>query len=369
PRLSPYAAAKLLVIMSPAVCLVAAIGALALIERGRRWVRGAGAAGLAALTIGLVLTAGLGYREVTLAPPERVEAMEDVAAHAGGGGLWLVSEWEEFAKFFMRDIRVNAAFEAESPLPARMREPRPIFGRYYDLDELTLEYVQSFPGVIKRRSPSASRPPASFELAYRNGYYEAWRRRRGSRVVEHVPLQGLHSATARPACGEVRRLAQRARRGDRLIAARRPPLVLLNPVPDGDPWARNLNTPGTVVPVSPGRVEGERATLAGRFRVWIRGSFGRSPSASVDGRRIGAAHEVNTPGQWVEVGSVALSQGRHRLAVERPGIGLGPGDGYRGEMGPLALEPTQGARLVPVSPGRYRELCRGEWDWIELVRG
>jgi hypothetical protein len=369
PRLSPYAGAKLLVIMSPAVCLMAAIGALSLLDGTRRLARGLGAAGLAALTIGLVLSDGLGYREVTLAPPERVEAMQDVAAKARGPGLWLVNEWEEYAKFFMRDIRVNAAFEAESPIPAQMREPRPIFGRYYDLDELTLEYVQSFPGLIKRRSPSASRPPGSFDLVYRNDYYEAWRRRASSRVLEHLPLQSLHAATSRPSCGEVRRLAARARGSDRLIAAARPALVLLNAVPDEVTWARNPNTPGTVVPISPGRAEGTRGTRGGRFRVWIRGSFGRRTWALVDGRKVGAAHEVNTPGQWVEVGSVALAAGRHRLAIERPGLGLRPGDGFRGEMGPLALEPVRGGRLVRLAPERYRELCRGEWDWIELVRG
>ena len=52
-----------------------------------------------------------------------------------------MNEWEEYAKYFMRDVKVNAAFEAESPRPAEMRKPRPIFGRYYDLDALTLNYV------------------------------------------------------------------------------------------------------------------------------------------------------------------------------------------------------------------------------------
>ena len=85
--------------------------------------------------------------------------MEDVAAHAGGGGLWLVNEWEEYAKYFMREIKVNPAFEAISPKPAELRNPRPIFGRYYDLDELTLPYVQSFPG--HHQAPLAlGQPPA-----------------------------------------------------------------------------------------------------------------------------------------------------------------------------------------------------------------
>ena len=278
PRLSPYAGAKLLVVLSPAVCLMAAIGALSLLaQRARGW-KIAGGAGLAVLVAGILITDGLGYREVTLAPPARVAAMEDVADHAGGDGVWLVNEWEEFSKYFMRDIKVNAAFEAESPRPAEMLDPRPIFGRYYDLDELTLPYVQSFPGIIKRRSPSASRPPANYRLAYANDYYEAWRRDGPARVVEHMGLQRLHRATDRPVCRRVEALASRARPGDRLVAAARPRTALLDPLRAGlrpRLWVPNTNAPGTVVPVSPGEMRVQRRTRGGRYRVWIRGSFGR----------------------------------------------------------------------------------------------
>ena len=146
----------------------------------------------------------LGYRMVTLAPTDRTDAMTDAAVHATGGGVWLVNEWEEFAKYFMRDIKVNAAFEAESPRPAEMRDPRPIFGRYYDLDALTLEYIDSFPGIIKRRSPAASRPPASFKLSYENDYYEVWKRQDGPTVIEHLPLQRRNLPTDQPRCEGVR---------------------------------------------------------------------------------------------------------------------------------------------------------------------
>ena len=87
---------------------------------------------------GVLVSDSLGYRVATLAPPDRLDAMADAAEQAPVRGPWLVNEWEEFAKYFMRDIKVNAAFEAESPRPAEMRKPRPIFGRYYDLDALTL---------------------------------------------------------------------------------------------------------------------------------------------------------------------------------------------------------------------------------------
>ena len=297
--------------------------------------------------------------------------MEDVADHADGGGVWLVNEWEEFSKYFMRDITVNAAFEAESPRPAELRDPRPIFGRYYDLDELTLRYVQSFPGIIKRRSPAASRPPANYELVYENDYYEAWRRAAGTRVVEHLGLQRLHRATARPACARIRALASAALPGDRLVAASRPRTLLLDPLRAGwrpRAWVRNANAPGTVVPVSPGEMRVQRHTGEGLFRVWIRGSFGRPTAAFIDGREVGAAHEVNTPGQWVAVSEVRLSRGEHEIAVVRPDSKPGPGDAYRGELGPIALEPARRSQLVSVAPRRASQLCGREWDWIELTR-
>jgi hypothetical protein len=369
PQLSPYAGGKLLVVLAPAVSLMAALGALGLLALRSRWARAAGGLGLAVMVVGLALSDGLGYREATLAPPERVRAMENVADHMGGGGLWLVNEWEEFAKYFMRDVKVNAAFEAESPRPAELRVPGPIFGRYYDLDDLTLRYVQSFPGIVKRRSPTASRPPASYELSYANDYYEAWRRRPGVRVVRHLPLGARTSAADRPFCPVVRRLAARARPADRVVAAPRPLLVVLDPVRADTDWPRNPNAPDTVIPIVPGELKGTRRTDGGRFRVWLRGSFGRPTSGYVDGQKVGSAHEINTPGQWVELGEVELNAGAHRLEVRRPGAGLGPGDSHRGELGPLVLEPVSSKSLVTVPPARAASLCDREWDWIELVRG
>jgi hypothetical protein len=372
PQLSPYAAGKLLVVLSPAVVLMGAIGALLLLAEHARVLKATGGAILAVMLAGVLITDSLGYRETTLAPPGRIAAMEDVADHAGGGGAWLVNEWEEYAKYFMRDIKVNAAFEAESPRPAEMRKPRPIFGRYYDLDALTLQYVKSFPGIIKRRSPAASRPPANFELVYENDYYEAWRRRPSVQVLEHLPLQRRHHATAGPRCSRVRRLASKARTDDRLVAAWRPRLQLLDPLHAGlrpREWVPNANPPGTVVPLSPGRMEVDRPTPDGRFRVWIRGSFGRSTIVYVDLRKVGTADEINTPGQWEHVADIRLTRGMHRIELKRPGPSAAHGDTWRGELGPVAVERIAPSRLVTVSPRRATELCNRSWDWVELVRG
>jgi hypothetical protein len=371
PQLSPYAGAKLLVILSPAVVLMAALGGLQLVQGSTRRVAVAAGVVTGLVVLGLAGTASFGFRYATLAPSGRIAALEDAADHAKGDGPWLMAEWEEYAKYFMRDLKVNSAFEAESPRPAELRPPGgPLFGQYYDLDQLTLPYVTSFPGIITRRSPVASRPPAAFRLVYSNDYYDVWRRRPGVRVLEHMPLQHRHDATLQPSCAEVRRLAASARPGDQMIATSRAEIVTLDPTPASvrpDGWERA--TPDTVTPQVPGEVEQERDTPAGRFDVWVKGSFGRGTMAYVDGQQIGTAKGINTPGQWLEVGEVRLSAGEHTLKLRRPGLGVGPGDAWRGEIGPLALEPLEKPRLVTVAPDDASQLCGRQWDWIEVVRG
>jgi hypothetical protein len=189
------------------------------------------------------------------------------------------------------------------------------------------------------------------------------------RVIEHLPLQRTNDATVEPGCGGLGRLARRARAGDRLLAAGRSELVTLPVTGKGvRPTGWLPTTPGSVTPQAPGRVEAERSTPGGRFRVWMKGSYGRATKALVDGQEAGSAHEINTPSQWVRVGETRLAAGKHRLAVDRPGFGIGPGNAWRGEIGPLALEPMTRPRLVTVAPRDYRELCGREWDWIEVVR-
>jgi hypothetical protein len=53
----------------------------------------------------------------------------------------------------------------------------------------------------------------------------------------------------------------------------------------------------------------------------------------------------------------------------RPGGSPAPGDGYAGELGPVALEPVARPRLVRVEPEDAEvTLCGRSWDWVERVR-
>jgi hypothetical protein len=366
-RLAPYAEAKLLVLLTPAVLFTAVVGAWWVARR----VPVAGALAGLALAGGVVVTDALAYHSVRMAPVDRLEALEDAFDRAPAGDEVLVGEWEEFAKYMGRRRRVNVAPETFSPRYIEMVVPGPSFARSFDTDEMTLRYVLSFPSVIVRSGPDTSRPPSGFRLAYRNSHYELWRRGDGPRAVEHLGLQGLLGLPrrdGRPRCGDVRAMADRVAPGQELLAAVRPPVIRFDYTdlpPAG--WVPN-GIPDTVTPQVPGRASGSVRLAAGRYRVWVRGTSGRGLEVELDGRRLGTVKGINTPGQWLPLGEEELSGGRHDVSLTRPGGNLAPGDAARGEVGPVAFERVGADRLVTVPAQQAeRRLCGRSWDWIERV--
>jgi hypothetical protein len=354
------------------------VAALTTLDANRKLVRIAGGVLLAIVVAGVLLTDSYGYREARPAPADRIEAMKDVADHVPDRGLYLLNEWEEYGKVFMDAARVNPATEAQAPRPVALRadvglkptstKRTPIFGRWFDLDRQTLGYVESFSGIITRRSPVASRPPASFRRIYSNRFYELWRRGPAVEVREHLPLQSPDRATRIPDCAKVRALASRARKGDRLVAASRPRVARLSPLEVRHPrnWPEAGDQRSTVTTRGAGVLRGS-LTASGRQRVWLRASASRGLDVFVDGRRVGQARQLNTPDQWIEAGEVPLRPGTHDIEVRRPTASLRPGDSIYGYLGPVALETVGPSRLQSVPPSRASALCGRPWDWIELV--
>jgi hypothetical protein len=113
--------------------------------------------------------------------------------------------------------------------------------------------------------------------------------------------------------------------------------------------------------------------------VWIRGSFGRRVTVSVDGREIGSLRwRENYPLHYEPLGAVRLSAGRHRFEIVRGGGSILPGtgneiaaEGITTRIGPIALVsrgPRPRVRNVSARDGI--RVCRGgrRLDWIEVVR-
>jgi hypothetical protein len=307
-----------------------------------------------------------------------MDALRDAAEHGRDGGPWLLPEWEEYAKHFGEAAAVNVSSESSTPRSVSLREDQIIHNRSFDLDEMRLEYVESWPGILLRRSPENSRPPLNYERTYRNAYYELWEQRADApAVIEHLPLQEPGQAAVPPRCQDVRELAARVRDGERIVAARREMLptlgVTVPPIygatrPDRTQWTRISYLPGAVGTDGHGWIAGRLTVRAGDYGVWLKGGGGRPLRVYVDGRKVGEQRQINTPGQWLPIGRVRLPAGSHDVKLVRPGAGFEPGNGVNGPIYGVALERDAPRRLVTVAPeDAAARLCGRPWDWIERI--
>ena len=368
PRLAPYAEAKLLVLLTPALVFSAGWGAWWL----GRVTQIAGILAALALGGGVLATDALLYHQNKLAPTGRLTALEQAFDHAPrGGGMVLFPEWEEFGKYLGRDREVNVGAETFSPRYLDMRVPGPTFARSFDLDELNLGYVASFPFIVVRTGPVVSRPPDGFTLVYQNRFYQLWRRAAGARVVEHLALPSSPAATAAgaPRCSDVRALASRATGRQEIVAAPAGEVAEFDYTAHPPAGWNPSPVPDTVIPMRPGSAQGRVSVAGGRYRVWLRGGSGRALHVSVDGRPLPPVKGIDTPSGWLPVGDVELRPGSHDVRLVRPGGGLAPGDGFPDVVGPVALQRAEAPGLVSVAPASASaRLCGRAWDWIERVQ-
>jgi hypothetical protein len=378
-RGSPYADAKVFMIVSPGVLLGAMLGVPALLANGMR-LAGVGLA--AVIGGGVLLSNAFAYHEAGLAPRERLVELERLGERLAGKGPTLYTEFDEHAKFFLRDAQPEGVSEPFKRRGTALRPglgPGPVFGFYYDLDALPVEYALAFDNIVLRRGPVTSRPPAPYRLTIRGRFYDVWQRAPGPpvpAVTEHLPLGERFQAGTVARCADVRARAARARAdGQRLAYVARPEAPLL--VPSAGPYPANWQPyapdPFTLVPVGPGRIERFLyVPRRNRYDLWLQGSFRREFAVSVDGRRIGEVPALqNGPEQFGYAGSITLDAGNHLVTLERGGGSLAPGNGGLSSVGPLVMEPGRSAsRSVRYADAAdWRELCGQRLDWIERVSG
>jgi hypothetical protein len=366
PRVSPYADGKLYALASPAVVLFAALGVVA----AARFSRPAAGLAVLALAVGVLLSDAYTYRGAQLAPTDRLQEMRSIADDHGEQGRMLWAEHDEFAKYFAAGPGLVAEYDSVSPIQIGLREPTNYVGRHFDLDEHRLDFLQAFDLLVVRRSPVASRPPGDWRLLSRRTYYDVWQREDAPVVLEHLPLQEIHRRTVVPACREVTAMARRLRDGETLQAVRHQPVVLLDTaaVPRSLGWPSHPGTPATVFTDTPGEAITTEPFAGGRYRLWIRGSFGRTVTGFVDGVPVASARGVESPGEWHPAGEADVTRGTHELMLQRGGGTLRPGDLFNGALGPLAFEPATEPRVVAVGARNAKErLCGRDWDWIERV--
>ena len=384
-RGTPYADAKVLMIASPAVTLLALLGANAL-RGGGRWLRPLGTAALGVLAAGLLVSSALAYHDVSLAPYDRYVELLEINDRLAGKGPVILNENDEFTEYTLRDGPVWAepewphGYRGEPYVPNGLVDTnrRPSIKTPLDPDDLALEYVEDVPYMVLRRSPVTSRPPSAFELAWKGEHYTVWRNTGRPVHGHHVLGPDVLDPAARASCEDIEELVAETEVSDgRLAFVERPlgPVLELTEMDYSAAWGPYENYPGALTFQGPGEVTGTiEVDESQRFRVWLEGSVSRAITVEIDGRPIGQIEDhLNNPGAFLPVGEVALESGEHEVRISMGGGGLAPGDAGYGlglrHIGPLVFSPPGNAvrEVQTVAMEDREELCGRRLDWVEVV--
>jgi hypothetical protein len=264
-----------------------------------------------------------------------------------------MTEYQPYGvRHFLRDLDPEGASELRRR-PVPLRDGTVLDkGEYRDLDEFSPDALFVYRTLALRRSPSASRPPAAYRLAWSGRYYEVWQRPEAApRVLEQVPLGDAQRPDGLASCGAVLRLAALARAsGGRLVAARHPSTVI-------------------TVDVSSGVVEHEVVIPAsGRYSLWVGGSFRRTVEVAVDGVSATASPRIDHAGQYTPIAELHLEAGAHSLRFRLLSETWRPGS-HSAQLpsGPLVLAAAAPASTSSVAPDRARTLCGKRLDWAAAV--
>ncbi|PZR69352.1 MAG: hypothetical protein DLM63_02445 [Solirubrobacterales bacterium] len=391
----PWLIGKALAAGSPAIPLAAMLAAALVYER---WQRFPGLA-LALLIAGAVLASDvLAYRDVYLAPRARLAELQHVGGLVAGKGPTLLTEVEVYGSRHLLRAGDPVGASDLRPFVVPLRDGSALVkDGYADLDAFQLAAVTGYRSIVLRRSPTESRPPGYYSLAWRGHYYELWRRlATNARVISHLGLGDVAAhpfcgyvefspttyrvpcstqAASVPSCARVHALASLASRTRaQLVAEPRPLSVVAPPSAWSQPpgWTFDL-TGELAYPQQPG-VAATAMTVpaAGRYELWLGGSFTRAVAVAVDGLQVGTvAMELANRGQYLRLGAVTLAAGAHAVTVQVSGAGPGPGTGagVPEMLGPVILTTSSdtNAPLLSVAAAQAGSLCGRSLDWIEVV--
>src|SRR5919112_1922707 len=254
---SPWVDAKALAIAAPAPVLAAGVCAAVVFASGRR----VEATVLAAVVAGGVLWSNaLAYRDVTIAPHDRLAELATINEQFNGEGPTLMTEFEPYGvRYFLRGMAPEGAGELRRRQVALRDGSVVAKGETADIDDFDLDAVLVYRTLVLRRSPFASRPPSVYALVWSGRYYDVWQRSvdPAVEIVGRIPLGRPAGANSgRPNCDEVTRLAGELGEGGRLLAAPARPVAggggLGGPPPGGGGGGGG----GSFQPSGAGQLEG-----------------------------------------------------------------------------------------------------------------
>jgi hypothetical protein len=370
---SPWLNAKGMAEGSAALVAAGIAGAAAIFETGRRVEA---AVIVAAIAAGVLWSNGLAYSNAWLAPRSALAEIHTIGERYAGQGPTLITDTEPYGtRHFLRRMDPEAPSERRRRLVPLLNGTGIEKGVYADLDQFQLGGILDYRTLVLPRSPVASRPSSAYQLVWRGHYYEVWQRPDSyPTIAEHLPLGDASQPGAVPRCSDVLRLARRTGPGGRLAASPRAPVVVvpLSSAEYPDSWGTDAN--GLLYPQGAGDVVASvRVPRAGRYELWLGGSFRTRLRVDVDGMPVAdLRYRLNDEGDYTGLATTDLSRGTHVVRLRLGGAGLPPGSGgYAFGLGPLVLG-TATAADVPVrlvDPANAGSLCGQRLDWVEALSG
>ncbi len=378
-RASPWVAGKALASGSPLVLGMGLAGAAVVIEAGRRVE---GAVVLAAIGAAVLWSTATQYHGVLLAPSSRLMELETIGSKFSGQGPALLTGFEPYAaRHFLRGLAAQTTSGLRvDQISLRNAPAGATNGSSPDIDEIRLDQlIPEFRTLIIRRTGVESRPPSAYRLEWSGRYYDVWRLQKNApAIVEHLSLGSRFQPAAVPDCKTVMRLAHRAAAVHGVLATvYRPQVTVIKPngqilVPKhfglyGEPLGLNYKTNRfkLILPFT--------VRSAGRYRVWVGGSFSSTLTAKLDGRVVGQqTNQTEWPGNFLNFGAVNLAPGTHQLVILHSGRDWLPGSAAHQSfgLGPFVIaQGTDDRPVATVKPKAARSLCGRSLDWIEVLRG
>ena len=354
---SPWLNAKAMAEASPALVAAGAAGAAAIFETGRRVEAALIGAAIAA---GVLWSNGLSYSNAWLAPRAQLAELEQIGTRFAGQGPTLMTETEPYGvRHFLRNLDPEGAAERRRRLIPLLDGQGLAKGTYADLDQFQLGRD---PRLQDARARAARRARAVRPRSTGSCGAAATTTSGSGRTPTRGSSRTHRSATpcSRAPCRRARRcmrLATLAGPSGLLAAPPRTPAVVVDfsgvPLPPG--WESDAG--GHVFPEKGAGAIARDFTVprAGRYGLWLGGSFRGRLRLYVDGRLVADARHRLIGARLRAARLGGAPRRRPRLMLRYDGADLHPGSGgLQFGLGPLDSQSRPRGRA-----GRVRAVGRG----------
>ena len=212
---------KALAVASPAMLLAAGVAFAWVAESGRRLE---GISLTALIGAGLLVSTTMAYREVFLAPADRMQELSQIGQGDYPRPALLLEYSAAAARHFLAPLDAQGAGELRHDLIPMYDGNGLDKGAFADVDAFPVSSLAQFPTLVLRNDLAASRPPSSYANARAGTYYNVWvRSANAPGIITHWPLGTILDPAASAPCATVKAAVSAAGSTGQVAVVRRAP--------------------------------------------------------------------------------------------------------------------------------------------------